>query len=141
MSNPNFESIVKYFVSGILSAYLLIFSLRPSVMNPDVILHFFEHRWLILILFLINYYIFVWDYTNGVLFLLIIIALIFDYVVFIDMQKINTPNNIQIQKSDDVIYTNTNDLDPNTFESHMINQLKSFQQKSLYDFQPNFLFF
>lgn len=76
------ELILKGLVSGLLSAYLLIYGLRPAIPYPDIILEFFEHKILFLLLLLVNYYVFVWDYNNGSLFLLCVIALTFDYVVF-----------------------------------------------------------
>lgn len=76
------DQISRGMVAGIFTGYLLIYGLRPSIPYPDVILDFFENKWVILILLVINYYVFQWDYRNGALFLLCIIALIFDYIVF-----------------------------------------------------------
>jgi hypothetical protein len=78
----NLEVILKGIIAGILSAYLIIYGLRPAVPYPEVILELFENLWIFLILLLVNYYVFLWDYTIGILLLLCIIALIFDYVVF-----------------------------------------------------------
>ena len=42
--------IIKYIFIGILSAYLLIYGLRPSVPYPDSILELYENTWLLLLL-------------------------------------------------------------------------------------------
>jgi len=76
------QEILKGIVSGILSAYLILYGLRPAIPNPEIILEVFENKWIILVLLILNYYVFVWDYTAGALFLLCIISLIFDYIVF-----------------------------------------------------------
>ena len=83
-----FQYILKGLLAGILSAYLIIYGLLPSVPYPEFILDFFENKWMFLILLIINYYIFIWDYRCGVLLLLSILALIFDYVIF-------TTNNVK----------------------------------------------
>jgi len=76
------QIILKGIVSGILSAYLILFALRPAIPYPELILEIFENKWMILVLLILNYYVFIWDYTAGALLLLCIIALIFDYIVF-----------------------------------------------------------
>jgi len=72
----------RYFIIGILSAYLLIYGLRPSVPYPESILEFYENFWLLLILVIFNFYIYLWDRTIGLLLCLSIIALIFDMIQF-----------------------------------------------------------
>jgi hypothetical protein len=76
------ELILKGIISGILTAFLLVYGLRPSVPYPDIILEPFEHNWLFIILFVINYYLLLWDLKIGVLMLLSIVALLFDLFVF-----------------------------------------------------------
>ncbi len=76
------EIVIKGILCGILSAYLIIYGLRPAIPYPDFLLDFFENPWLFLILLIVNYYIFVWDHTICVLLMLSIAALIFDYIVF-----------------------------------------------------------
>ena len=67
---------------GILAGYLLIYGLRPSVSYPDFILEPFQHNWLFLIIFVANYYLFIFNIKIGFLMLLAVIALIFDYLIF-----------------------------------------------------------
>lgn len=76
------EEIVKGVFTGILSFYLLFYGLRPSVQYPDFILDFFENKWVFMILFIIMYYVMIWDYRSGVLMLLATFSLIFDYTMF-----------------------------------------------------------
>jgi len=73
---------IKYLLIGILSAYLLIYGLRPSIPYPETILEFYENFWLLLILVIFNFYVFLWDRTVGVLLGLSVIALIFDMIQF-----------------------------------------------------------
>lgn len=76
------QPALKGLVSGVLTAYLIIYGFRPAVPYPDAILEFFENKWVFLILLILNYYVFLWDARSGVLMLLCILALIFDYVIF-----------------------------------------------------------
>jgi hypothetical protein len=82
MEAIDFQLVLKGLVSGILSAYLIVYALRPAVLYPDLILEIFENLWMFIILLIINYYVFVWDYTSGVMLALCVLALIFDYIVF-----------------------------------------------------------
>ncbi len=74
--------LLKGIITGILSAYLLMYGLRPSVAYPDFVLEPLEHNWMFIILFIINYYMFLWDLNVATLMLLCIFALIFDILVF-----------------------------------------------------------
>lgn len=76
------ETILKGIISGILSAYLVLYGLRPATPYPEYILETFENIWLFSLLFLIDYYLFLWDSTIAALFLLCIIGLLFDFIVF-----------------------------------------------------------
>lgn len=76
------ETIFKGTITGILCAYLILVGLRPAVPYPEFILELFENLWIFMILLIVNYYVFIWDYTIGTILLLSILALIFDYVVF-----------------------------------------------------------
>jgi len=73
---------IKYIIIGILSAYLLIYGLRPAVPYPEYILEFYENFWLLLILVIFNFYVYLWDRTIGLLLCLSIVALIFDMIQF-----------------------------------------------------------
>ena len=132
MDMQYYELIMKSFTAGVLSAYLLIYGLRPSVMYPDIILEMFENKWLFLVLLLINYYLFVWDNLCGALLLLCIIALIFDYVVFTDryQKKQNVVANSQptepYSKIEPIFEPTMRMIDmvSGTFQENMINQLR-----------------
>lgn len=78
----NSNIFIRYLLIGILSAYLLMYGLRPSVPYPESILEFYENFWLLLILVIVNFYIYLWDRTIGLLLCLSIIALIFDMIQF-----------------------------------------------------------
>ena len=78
----NSNIFIRYLLIGILSAYLLMYGLRPSVPYPESILEFYENFWLLLILVIINFYVYLWDRTIGLLLCLSIIALIFDMIQF-----------------------------------------------------------
>ena len=81
-SDDYFDIVAKGIVSGVLVGYLLVYGLRPSVPYPDFILDFFENKWMFLILVLIIYYAFLWDFTIGIFLSLCCLALVFDYVIF-----------------------------------------------------------
>jgi len=74
--------ILKGIITGILSSYLVILGLRPSIKYPDEILEIIDNLWVILILLLINYYVFLWDVTIGLLLLISIISLMVDIIIF-----------------------------------------------------------
>jgi len=76
-------NIFKGLLTGILCAYLLIFGLRPSIPYPNIIIELFENKFIIVLLLILNYYIIIWDFKLGILTFLCILAIIFDYMVFI----------------------------------------------------------
>ena len=76
------DLFTRYIIIGILSAYLLIYGLRPVVPYPEYILEIGEHYWMLLILFILNYYLALWDLKIGLLFALCLIALLFDLFIF-----------------------------------------------------------
>lgn len=133
---PYFEFITKGFVAGILSGYLLIYGMRPAVPYPEIILEAFEHKWLFIIMFIINYYVFVWDYNCGALLLLCILALIFDYIVFTDkgLKKVKTivSNNSGKLIEDEPVFVkklpSVRDTSQTTFEDTMIKQMTGIQE-------------
>lgn len=146
----NTDIMLKAFVSGIFSAYLLIFGLRPSVKNPDIILEVFEHKWIFIILILINYYIFIWDYNNGVLFFLCILCLLFDYIVFTDKKiiELRQENNIPIPSKnvDNIsesfgVVQKINTLDPKLFDINMIKELQNMKQNDVSEIKKKLTFF
>lgn len=76
------DIFIRYIIIGILSAYLLIYGLRPAVPYPEQLLELYEHYWILIIIIMINYYVLFWDLKIGVLMFLAIIALIFDMIIF-----------------------------------------------------------
>lgn len=86
--------VIKGIITGILCGYIILFALRPSVPNPDCILEIIENKYILIPLILINYYLFEWDKLVGILFLICIISLIFDYFIFINkgLKKIRNKN-------------------------------------------------
>jgi hypothetical protein len=76
------DIFIRYLIIGIISAYLLIYGLRPSVPYPEELLELYEHYWILLIVMIFNIYILMWDLRIGVLMALSIIALIFDMIIF-----------------------------------------------------------
>jgi hypothetical protein len=78
----NIEIFTRYIIIGVISAYLLIYGLRPSVPYPEYILELAEHYWIIIIAIVLTYYIALWDLKIALLLTLSIIALIFDLYTF-----------------------------------------------------------
>jgi hypothetical protein len=72
----------RYLIIGIISAYLLIYGLRPSIPYPETLIEIYEHYWILLILIIINIYLFYWDLRIGVMMLLAITAIVFDMATF-----------------------------------------------------------
>ena len=76
------DIFLRYLIIGILSAYLLIYGLRPSIPYPETLIEIYEHYWVLLVLIVINIYLLSWDLKIGILLLLAIIAIIFDMINF-----------------------------------------------------------
>lgn len=105
-SNKMYETLNTLFkgiIIGIFSIYIIIYSLRPSKLNPEYILQIIENKILFIPLLIINYYLFVWDKTVGVLFLIFLISLIFDYLIFIDNNTKKTLKNNMINNFNNYI--------------------------------------
>lgn len=83
------NTLFKGIIIGIFSIYIIFYSLRPSKLNPDIILQIIENKIMFIPLLIINYYLFIWDKIIGVLFLIFIISLIFDYLIFINNNSKN----------------------------------------------------
>jgi hypothetical protein len=81
-SNIYIEDIFKGVLTGFFASYLIILGMRPAAIYPDNILDIIDNPWIFLILFIINYYILIWDFTIGLLFFLTLIALILDIIIF-----------------------------------------------------------
>lgn len=97
------KELFKYILMGILTAFLLVYGLRPSVPYPDYILEPYEHNWLFLIIFIINYYLFIWDIKLGCLMLLSIVTLLYDMLIF-------TKKNIITEEKTDIIKKKINNI-------------------------------
>ena len=76
------DIIIRYIIIGILSAYLLIYGLRPAIPYPETIIDLYEHYWIIIVIIIIDYYIIMWDLRIGILIALCIIGLVFDMMTF-----------------------------------------------------------
>lgn len=83
-NNMYIEDIFKGVLTGIFASYLIILGMRPAAIYPDNILDIIDNPWIFLILFILNYYILLWDFTIGLLFFLTLIALILDIIIFTD---------------------------------------------------------
>lgn len=96
--------VLKGIIAGILCGYIILFALRPSVPNPDCILEIIENKYILIPLILINYYLFEWDKLVGILFLICIISLIFDYFIFINkgLKKIRN-KNIDYESNENIV--------------------------------------
>lgn len=81
-SNIYIEDIFKGILTGFFASYLIILGMRPAAIYPDNILDIIDNPWIFLILFIINYYILIWDFTIGLLLFLTLIALILDIIIF-----------------------------------------------------------
>lgn len=79
--NIDIDLLFRYFIIGILSGYLIIYGLRPTMPYPEILLELFDHYWVLLILIIMNYYVIIWDLKIGVLLALSIIAFILDIVL------------------------------------------------------------
>ena len=92
MSYHIIDTIIKGLIKGIFAGYLLTYGLRPAVAYPEFVLEPLEHKWLFIVLFIINYYIYLWDSDIAILMLLCIFALLFDMIVFTNngIFKVNT---------------------------------------------------
>jgi hypothetical protein len=80
----NIEDVLKGLLTGVFVSYLIILGMRPAAIYPDNILDIIDNPWIFLLLFILNYYVLMWDTTIGLLLFLTLIALILDIIIFTD---------------------------------------------------------
>jgi hypothetical protein len=80
----NIEDVFKGLLTGVFVSYLIILGMRPAAIYPDNILDIIDNPWVFLLLFILNYYVLLWDTTIGLLLFLTLIALILDIIIFTD---------------------------------------------------------
>lgn len=83
-NNIHIEDVLKGILSGVFVSYLIILGMRPAAIYPDNILDIIDNPWIFLLLFILNYYVLMWDTTIGMLLFLTLIALILDIIIFTD---------------------------------------------------------
>jgi hypothetical protein len=83
-NNTNIEDVLKGILTGLFVSYLVILGMRPAAIYPDNILDIIDNPWIFLLLFILNYYVLLWDLTIGLLLFLTLIALILDIIIFTD---------------------------------------------------------
>jgi hypothetical protein len=83
-NNINIEDVFKGILTGVFVSYLIILGMRPAAIYPDNILDIIDNPWIFLLLFILNYYVLMWDTTIGLLLFLTLIALILDIIIFTD---------------------------------------------------------
>uniref|UniRef100_A0A6C0LHS8 Uncharacterized protein n=1 Tax=viral metagenome TaxID=1070528 RepID=A0A6C0LHS8_9ZZZZ len=83
-NNINIEDVFKGILTGFFVSYLVILGMRPAAIYPDNILDIIDNPWIFLLLFILNYYVLLWDLTIGLLLFLTLIALILDIIIFTD---------------------------------------------------------
>tara|TARA_B000000475_G_C15858852_1_gene391265 strand:- start:251 stop:646 length:396 start_codon:yes stop_codon:yes gene_type:complete len=117
--------VIKGIITGILCGYIILFALRPSVPNPDYILEIIENKYIIIPLILINYYLFEWDLLVGILFLICIISLIFDYFIFVNkgLKKIRN-TNINYDNNENIIENFTTPKNLKTLLKNIVDFLE-----------------
>jgi hypothetical protein len=82
--DTNIEDVLKGILTGLFVSYLVILGMRPAAIYPDNILDIIDNPWIFLLLFILNYYVLLWDLTIGLLLFLTLIALILDIIIFTD---------------------------------------------------------
>lgn len=81
-NTTNIEYVLKGILTGLFVSYLIILGMRPAAIYPDNILDIIDNPWIFLLLFILNYYVLLWDLTIGLLLFLTLIALILDIIIF-----------------------------------------------------------
>jgi hypothetical protein len=118
------QLILRGLVNGVLAAYLIIYALRPAVPYPDLILEVFENLWMFLLLLILNYYMYLWDAKGGVMMLLCIIALVFDYVLF--TQKGYKKVMLLTEK-----FQNMYDIDNDDVNADILHAIKKYTENAI----------
>jgi hypothetical protein len=120
-NNIYIEDIFKGILTGFLASYLIILGMRPAAIYPDNILDIIDNPWIFLILFIINYYILIWDFTIGLLLFLTLIALILDIIIFTHGDFLK--DIIKIVNSD--IYSATSSTQTSSTQNEDNNKIKN----------------
>jgi len=68
----------KGILTGMLIGILIFYSLRPSIPYPYWMLTPYEHPWMFILLLVLIVYLLMWDQVIGVMFLLVVGALLLD---------------------------------------------------------------
>tara|TARA_Y100000389_G_scaffold80647_1_gene77285 strand:- start:4044 stop:4442 length:399 start_codon:yes stop_codon:yes gene_type:complete len=123
--NNIISKVLKGLITGILCAYIILFALRPSVPNPDYILEIIENKYVIIPLLIINYYLFEWDQLIGIIFLICIISLIFDYFIFINkgLKKIRNKQG-NYENNENIIENFSQNTKVKTLITSILNKLE-----------------
>lgn len=102
----NLEICLKGIITGVLCAYLLMYGGRPAVPYPLFILDIFDNIWYLYILIIFNYYLAIWDAKIGLFMFISILALLFDYHIFIrkDPDKNNNIKESFINNLSSILY-------------------------------------
>jgi len=69
-------------LAGLLSVFLVIYAFQPNRPYPSWVIEPAERPWIFLILFVLIWFLFKWDYTVGILAILCLLAVILDIIVF-----------------------------------------------------------
>lgn len=77
------ENTLKHIIIAILSIYIIYYSLRPTVRNPEWIMFIHKQPWLLIPLLLATYYIILYDIRIGILVMIILMAVYMDIIMFI----------------------------------------------------------
>lgn len=95
------EDVLRGIITGILVAFVVIYSLRPKTPYPKWILMSYEHPWLFVLAIAVAAWSLAWDRIIGALMFIIILTLILDYHM-LGKRTISTRDNTVVNKSVDL---------------------------------------
>lgn len=75
----NVDDVVKGLVTGMLVAFMVLYSLRPQTPYPEWVLNTYEHPWIFIILVCMVVLLSAWDARAGAIMFLIVATLLMDY--------------------------------------------------------------
>ena len=132
------DHIFRGIITGFFIAYLIILGLRPAVMYPDDILEIIDNPWVFLVLLVMNYYVFLWDDTIGMLMLLTLTALLLDIVLFTEggfikenVEIFSNKNTEIVEKISYVSPPNENSRTYKDINDMILNKLKQLRLENM----------
>lgn len=94
------------FIAGFISVFLIIYAFQPNRPYPSWMLEPVDQPWMLILILIIIFLLFHWDYLIGILLTLFVLAIVFDVIVL---------TKAKVTETDEPMYTPAIQLLPASF--------------------------